>query len=55
MALRTKTISGKKYYYLDLSYFVLNKSRTFSKYIGAKKPLGNETAKIEGLFKSEIK
>jgi len=54
MALRIKTVSGKKYYYLDLSYLVSNKSKTFSKYIGAKKPLRNETAKIEGSFRSEI-
>lgn len=54
MALRTKTINGKKYYYLDLSYFVSNKSKTFSKYVGAKKPLRNEIAKIEYSFKSEI-
>ncbi|MBI2173152.1 MAG: Fic family protein [Candidatus Aenigmarchaeota archaeon] len=54
MALRTKTISGKKYYYLDLSYFVSNKSKTFSKYIGAKKPLRSEIAKIEDSFKTEI-
>ena len=54
MALRTKTINGKIYYYLDLSYFVLNKSKTFSKYVGTKKPLRNEIAKIEYSFKSEI-
>ena len=54
MALRTKTISGKKYYYLDLSYFVSNKSKTFSKYIGTKKPPRHETARIEDSFKSEI-
>ncbi len=54
MALRTKTINGKKYYYLDLSYFVLNKSKTFSKYVGIKKPLRNKIAKIEYSFKSEI-
>ena len=54
MALRTKVINGKKYYYLDLSYFVSNKSKTFSKYIGAKKPLQSEIEKIEDSFKSEI-
>jgi len=54
MALRTKIISGKKYYYLDLSYFVSNKSKTFSKYVGTKKPLQSEVAKIEDSFKSEI-
>ena len=54
MALRTKTISGKKYYYLDLSYFVSNKSKTFSKYVGTKEPLQNKAEKIEDSFKSEI-
>jgi len=54
MALRTKTIKGKKYYYLDLSYFVSNKSKTFSKYIGTKKPPQNKIAKIEDSFKSKI-
>ena len=54
MALRTKNISRKKYYYLDLSYFVSNRSKTFSKYIGTKKPLRNEIAKIEDSFRSEI-
>ncbi|MDI6720903.1 MAG: Fic family protein [Candidatus Aenigmarchaeota archaeon] len=54
MALRTKIIKGKKYYYLDLSYSVSNKSKTFSKYVGVKKPLRNDIAKIEHSFKSEI-
>ena len=54
MALRIKNISRKKYYYLDLSYFVSNRSKTFSKYIGTKKPLRNEIAKIEDSFRSEI-
>src|SRR3989338_1845266 len=54
MTLRTKIISGKIYYYIDLSYFVSNKSKTFSKYVGAKKPLKNEAAKIEDSFKSKI-
>lgn len=54
MALRTKIISGKKYYYIDLSYFVANKSKTFSRYVGTKKPPVNEKAKIESLFRSEI-
>ncbi len=54
MALRTKIINRKRYYYLDLSYFVSNKSKTFSKYVGTKKPPRNEIAKIEYSFKSEI-
>jgi hypothetical protein len=54
MALRIKTVRGGEYYYLDLSYFVINKSKTFSKYVGAKKPLEKNIAKIEDGFKSEI-
>src|SRR3989338_1599246 len=54
MALRTKVVNGKKYYYLDASYFILNRTKTFSKYIGAEKPSGNDIEKIEDRFKSEI-
>ncbi len=54
MALRTKTIKGKKYYYFDLSYFISKKAKTFSKYIGAKKPSENELKKIDESFKQEI-
>jgi Fic family protein len=54
MALRTKNVKGKQYYYLDLSYFVADKAKTFSKYIGAKKPPKSALAKIERAFKSEI-
>ena len=54
MQLRIKTIHGKKYYYLDFSYRVLSKLKTFSKYIGAKKPSKNELKKIEEEFKSDI-
>jgi len=53
MQLRTKTVHGKKYYYLELSYRVLSKLKTFSKYIGAKKPSKKELNKIEEEFKSE--
>lgn len=52
MQLRTKTVHGKKYYYLELSYRVLSKLKTFSKYIGAKKPSKKELEKIEEEFKS---
>jgi len=38
MTLVIKKIKGKKYYYSFLSYFLINKSKSFSKYIGAKKP-----------------
>lgn len=54
MALRTKTVKGKKYYYLDLSYFVANKAKTFSKYLGSKKPSKSELTKVEQSFRTEI-
>ncbi len=54
MALRTKTVKNKKYYYLDLSYFIANKSKTFSKYVGTKKPSEIELSKIEQSFRIEI-
>jgi len=54
MALRTKIIKGKRYYYLDLSYFVYNKSKTFSKYVGTKEPTENEMARIGDSFKAKI-
>jgi len=54
MAFRTKTVKGKKYFYFDISYFVSNKSKTFSKYIGANKPPKKDAAKIRSSFKSEI-
>ncbi|HLD77974.1 MAG TPA: hypothetical protein VJB16_03000, partial [archaeon] len=54
MALRTKTISGRRYYYIDLSYSVFNGSKTFSRYVGVKKPSSARASAIERSFKSEI-
>ncbi len=54
MALRIKIVKGKKYYYLDLSYFIAKKSKTFSKYIGLEKPSKTQLSKIEHDFKLEI-
>ncbi|MFH0836912.1 MAG: Fic family protein [Candidatus Aenigmatarchaeota archaeon] len=54
MALRIKAIKGKHYYYLDFSYFIAKKSKTFSKYIGLKKPPRIRLSKIGHDFKSEI-
>jgi Fic family protein len=54
MGLRKKLVKGKEYYYFDLSYFIINKSKTFSKYIGAKKPLKKELKAIENDFQDEI-
>jgi len=54
MALRTKKVKGREYYYFDLSYFVSGKSKTFSKYVGAKKPSQSELRGIKRSFKREI-
>ena len=54
MALRIKQVSGKEYYYLDLSYFLLDRAKTFSKYIGSKKPTVLELESIEDKFKNEL-
>lgn len=54
MALRIKQVSGKEYYYLDLSYYLFDKSKTFSKYIGSKKPTVLELESIESNFKNEL-
>ena len=54
MALRTKIVKGKQYYYLDLSYFIAKKAKTFSKYIGSEKPSNIKLSKIEHNFKTEI-
>lgn len=54
MKLREKTVKGKRYYYLDLSFRVSSKLKTFSKYVGIKKTLKNRLEKIGQEFKSEI-
>jgi Fic family protein len=54
MALVIKKIKGKSYYYSFLSYFLLNKSKSFSKYIGVSKPQEKELHRIENSFKEEI-
>lgn len=54
MALVTKRIKGKQYYYSFLSYFLVGKSKSFSKYMGVKKPTIKELGKIETEFKKEI-
>lgn len=54
MSLRTKKINRKTYYYIDLSYRILSKQKTYSKYVGTKKPTKNEINKIEEELKSDI-
>ncbi len=54
MVLRKKKIKGSEYYYLELSYFVVNKSKKFSKYLGLEKPPEKELEKTINAFKGEI-
>ena len=54
MTLITKRVKGKDYYYSFLSYFLIDKSKGFSKYIGAKKPTAKELAEIETSFRREL-
>ena len=54
MTLITKKVKGNDYYYSFLSYFLIDKSKSFSKYIGAKKPTAKELTKIESSFKQEL-
>lgn len=54
MTLVAKKIKGKTYYYSFLSYFLVNNPKSFSKYVGAKRPRGKELAVIEELFKKEL-
>ncbi|MDE1824591.1 MAG: Fic family protein, partial [Candidatus Micrarchaeota archaeon] len=54
MSLVTKKIHGKDYYYSFLSYFLLDKSKSFSKYIGVLKPTTTKLNRIENSFKEEL-
>lgn len=54
MTLVSKKISGKSYYYSSLSYYLIDKSRSFSRYIGSKKPSNTGLARIERKFRAEI-
>ena len=54
MSLVIKEIKGKNYYYSFLSYRLIKKPKSFSKYIGLKKPTENELERIEDKFKDEL-
>ncbi len=54
MTITKKIVSSQTYYYSTLSYFVLDKSRNFNKYLGRKKPSKDKSAKLEDSFKDEI-
>ena len=54
MSITKKIINGQPYYYSTLSYFGIDKSKNFNKYIGQKKPSKSQTAKLENSFKDEI-
>ncbi len=54
MTLTIKKVSGKDYYYSVLSFYVIDKSRNFSKYIGLEKPSMEVLEKTEDEFRDEI-
>jgi len=54
MVLRKKKVKGNEYYYLELSYFVIDGSKKFTKYLGSKKPAGKELGQITEKFRGEI-
>lgn len=54
MALVIKKIKGNDYYYSFLSYFLIDKPKSFSKYIGVKKPTADGLREIEAHFEDEI-
>lgn len=54
MALVVKSIKGKEYYYSFLSYFLAERTKSFSKYIGVVKPNKDKLARIEGAFRKEL-
>jgi Fic family protein len=49
-----KKLKGKDYYYSFLSYYLLDKSKSFSKYIGSKKPTASKLKLIEDDFKNKL-
>lgn len=54
MALVIKKIKKRDYYYSFLSYYLINKSKSFSKYMGSKKPSKTELKKLENAFKDDL-
>lgn len=54
MALVIKRIKGREYYYLFLSYFLVGRSKSFSRYVGIKRPAQKELSRMEDDFRSSI-
>lgn len=54
MSLVIKEIKGKRYYYSFLSYRLLKAPKSFSKYIGLKRPSEKELNRIEEKFRTEL-
>lgn len=54
MALVIKKIKNRAYYYSFLSYRLLDKPKSFSKYIGVTKPTESKLKRTENLFKDEL-
>src|SRR3989338_2738130 len=53
MPIRTKKIKGESYYYLYLNYRIVDKLKSFNRYVG-KKPSKTEQVKLEEKFKTEL-
>ncbi len=54
MSLVIKEIKGRDYYYSFLSYRLVKKTKSFSRYIGLKKPTEKELRAIEDKFRTEL-
>lgn len=54
MVLVSKKINGRRYYYSFLSYFLIDRSRSFSKYIGNREPSKEALRRIEKNFREEL-
>lgn len=54
VALRLKRVKGKKYYYLHLAYFLISGPKTFSQYVGLKKPSKRKLELLETAFKNKL-
>ncbi len=54
MGVRKKLVKGEPYYYLYLNFRILDKPKSFSKYVGDKKPPKENLQKLEDAFRKEL-
>lgn len=54
MGIRKKLVKGEPYYYLQLSYRIFDKPKSFSKYVGSKKPSNAQQKRLEEAFRAEL-